>query len=235
MAAAMGDQATPDQMRQAAAQFIAAVHASYLGESAAMPPAAGARLPLLSAGRFSVAAVGTRYLHVVASAEDLAPLGPGEVSIEDSRAPLSWVTRFYDPVVLPRLGELDEAAGPAIADVRRALGLRTVLYHFTIAIGSTLDPHRAGHVGARLFSAHRAAADEFEAIRRLAPGQEDLVSEMAAAGAAGLLRAHALLGCALAPDDGELAMLGQQTAPGQEQVRQALVTALGRRTARDPA
>ena len=124
-----GDQATPDQMRRAAAQFIAAVHASYLGESAALTPAARGRLPLLSTGPFSVAAVGTRYLHVVASTEDLAPLGAGEASIEDSRAPLSWVTRFYDPVVPPRLGELDEAAGPAIGQqaapeleqVRRAL------------------------------------------------------------------------------------------------------------------
>jgi hypothetical protein len=219
-------------MRRAAAQFIAAVHASYLGESTALTPAARARLPLLSAGPFSVGAVGTRYLHVVASTEDLAPLGPGEASIEDSRASLSWVTRFYDPVVLPSLGELDEAAGPAIGGVRRALGVRTVLYHYTVAIGSTLDPHRAGHIGARLFSAHQAAIGEFEAIRRLVPGQEDLISEMEAAGAAGLLRAHALLACALAPADDELAVLGQQAAPEPEQVRRALVAALRCRTDR---
>ena len=167
----MGDQTTPDQMRRAAAQFIAAVHASYLGESAALTPADRARLSLLSAGPFSVAAVGTRYLHVIASTEDLAPLGPREASIEDSRPPLSWVTRFYDPVVLPSLGELDEAGGPAIGGVRRALGVRTVLYHYT-----------------RVFSAHQAAIGEFEAIRRLVPGQDDLISEMEAAGAAGLLR-----------------------------------------------
>ena len=129
-----GDQATPDQMRRAAAQFIAAVHASYLGESAALTSAArGRAAPAIRWALSRVAAVGTRYLHVVASTEDLAPrLGAGEASIEDSRAPLSWVTRFYDPVVLPRLGELDEAAGPAIGQqaapeleqVRRALVAR---------------------------------------------------------------------------------------------------------------
>jgi hypothetical protein len=220
-------------MRQAAAQFIGAVHASYLGESAALTPAARARLPMLAAGAFSVAAVGTRYLHVVASTEALAPLGPGEASIKDSRAPLSWVTRFYDPLVLPSLAQLDEAAGPAIGGVRRALGVRTVLYHYTVAMGATLDPHRAGHIGARLFSAHQAAIDEFEAIRRLVPGQDDLTREMEAAAAAGLLRAHALLACALAPADDELAALSQQPAPEPGQVRQALVTALRSRTAGD--
>jgi hypothetical protein len=228
-----GDQTTPNQMRRAAAQFIAAVHASYLGESAALTPAARARLSLLSAGVFSVAAVGTRYLHVIASTEDLAPLGPREAGIEDSRPPLSWVTRFYDPVVLPSLGELDETAGPAIGGVRRALGVRTVLYHYTVEIGSTLDPHRAGHIGARVFSAHQAAIGEFEAIRCLVPGQDDLISEMEAAGAAGLLRAHALLACALAPADDELAALSQQAAPEPELVRRGLVTALRRRVAGD--
>ncbi len=212
----MGDQTTPDQMRRAAAQFIAAVHASYLGESAALTPADRARLSLLSAGPFSVAAVGTRYLHVIASTEDLAPLGPREASIEDSRPPLSWVTRFYDPVVLPSLGELDEAGGPAIGGVRRALGVRTVLYHYT-----------------RVFSAHQAAIGEFEAIRRLVPGQDDLISEMEAAGAAGLLGAHAVLACVLAPADDELAALSQQAAPEPELVRRVLLTALRRRVAGD--
>lgn len=225
----MNDQTTADQMRLAAAQFIAAVHSSYVREAAVLPPAARARLPLFSAGRFSVAAVGTSYLHVVATEEDLAPPGGTDASIEDSHAPLSWVIRFYDPVVLVGLGSLDETVQPAIVGVRRALGVRTVLYHFTIGGGSTLDPHRAMHVAARLFSAHRAASDELDTIRRLVPGQEDLVDEMAGADAAGLVRAHALLACALVPGDAELAGLCEKQAHEPAQVRQALTAALRQR------
>jgi hypothetical protein len=168
-------------------------------------------------------------LHVVATAEDLSSLGGADASIEDSRPPLSWVVRFYDPVVLTGLADLDETVQPAILGVRRALGVRTVLYHFTIGGGSTLDPHRAMHVAARLFSAHRAAADELDTIRQLVPGQEELVDELAGAAAAGLTRAHALLACALMPGEPELAELCEQKAPDPAQVRRALTTALRRR------
>jgi hypothetical protein len=225
----MNDQTTADQMRLAAAQFIAAVHSSYVREAAVLSPAARARLPLFSAGPFSVAAVGTRYLHVVATGDELAPPEGADASIQDSRAPLSWVVRFYDPVVLTGLEDLDETVEPAILGVRRALGVGTVLYHFTIGGGATLDPHRAVHVAARLFSAHRAAADELDAIRRLVPGHEDLVDEMAAAASAGLVRAHALLACAVAPGEHELIELCAQTAPEPAQVRRALTAALRRR------
>lgn len=225
----MNDQAGADQMRRAVAQFIAAVHSSYVREAGVLSPAARARLPLFSAGRFSVAAVGTRYLHVIATAEDLAPPGGADARVEGGHAPLSWVVRFYDPVVLTGLAELDETVQPAVLGVRRVLGVRTVLYHFTIGGGSTLEPHRAVHVAARLFSAHRAAADELDTIRQLVPGQEEIVDEMAGAEAAGLVRAHALLACALAPGEPELAGLCEQGAAEPAQVRRALTVALRRR------
>jgi hypothetical protein len=224
----MNDQATADQMRRAVAQFIAAVHSSYVREASVLSPAARAGLPLFSAGRFAVA-VGTRYLHVVATAENLAVPGGADASIEDSHAPLSWAVGFFDPVVLVGLADLDETVQPAILGVRLALGVRTVLYHFTIGGGSTLDPHRAVHVAARLFSAHRAAADELDTIRQLVPGQEELVDEMAGAAAAGLARAHALLACALAPGEPELVELCEQGAAEPAQVRRALSAALRRR------
>lgn len=225
----MNDQTTADQMRLAAAQFIAAVHSSYVREAAVLSPAARARLPLFSAGRLSVAAVGTRYLHVVATGENLAPPEGADASIQDSHPPLSWVVRFYDPVVLSGLGDLDETVQPAILGVRRALGIRTVLYHFTIGGGATLDPHRAMHVAARLFSAHQSAADELDTIRRLVAGQEDLVDEMGGAASAGLMRAHALLACALVPGEPELTELCEQAAPEPAQVRRALIAVLRQR------
>jgi hypothetical protein len=85
---------------------------------------------------------------------------------------------FYDPVVVPALGLIDERDAPAYGEVRHALGITTTTYHVVAQPGSGLTPHHAGHVGAGLASGHSAAARDFETIRSRVRGREHLVDEL---------------------------------------------------------
>jgi hypothetical protein len=212
-------------MRQAMADFVAAVHQSYLAQARLLPPAEQARLPLLRAGRLTVAAAGARNLHVVATEEGFpAPVGQ-EVEVTEQADGLAWRLRFFDPVVLPVLGLVAEAAGPDPDEVRRVLGIRTYLYHLVVEPGSQLTPHHAIHAGTGLASAHAAARD-LEAIRTHAPGRQELVDELAGATTAGLVRAQALLARAIAPGDEGVAAAAAATDLQPEALRAALLRAL---------
>lgn len=228
--------ASPEHMRKAVAGYIAAIHRSYLAQAETFPPAVAGAMPLLAAGRFTVAAAAARNLHLVATAEPLGPLRGQEVELAARDNGLAWTVRFFDPVVLPALGLVDETAeAPAFAEVRRRLGVVTVLYHLTASPGSTFSPHNAAHVGTGLASGHTAAARDFEAIRQRVRGREDLVDEMAGAAAAGLRRAQALLAAAIAPRDAALQRLAAERAPDPDQVRTALLASMGGRTQWSPA
>jgi hypothetical protein len=138
-------------------------------------------------------------LHVIGTVETLpAPRGP-EVEIADSLDDLAWTLRFFDPVVVPALGLIDESQGPDYDEVRRALGIRTVVYHLAVPPGGTLTAHHALHAGTGLAHAHAAAARDFDALRAHAPGRESLVDEMQGASVAGLPRAQVALAMAIAP------------------------------------
>jgi hypothetical protein len=116
---------TPERMRQAMADFVAAVHEAYLAQARLLPPAEQARLPLLAARRLTVAAAGARNLHVIGTGERFpAPVGQ-EVELTGEADGLAWDLRFFDPVVLPVLGLVAEADGPAPEEVRRVLGVGT--------------------------------------------------------------------------------------------------------------
>src|SRR6266540_2291771 len=92
-------------------------------------------------------AAGARNLHVVATEERFpAPVGQ-EVELSGQVNGLAWGLRFFDPVVLPVLGLVAESEGPAPEEVRRALGIRTYLYHLVVEPGSQLTPHHATHAG----------------------------------------------------------------------------------------
>ena len=229
--------AGPEQMRQAVAGYVAAIHRSYLAQADTFPPAVRGAMPLLAAGRFSVAAAAARNLHLIATTEPLGPPRGQEVELAASDGGLAWTVRFFDPVVLPALGLVDETAeAPAFAEVRRLLGVATVLYHLTASPGSTFSPHNAAHVGTGLASGHTAAARDFEVIRQRARGREELVDEMAGAAAAGLRRAQALLAAAIAPRDAVLAGLAAaDPAPDPDEVRGALLASVGGRTQWSPA
>jgi hypothetical protein len=214
--------AGPERMRQAMADFVAAVHEAYLAQARLLAPAAQARLPLLQAPRLTVAAAAARNLHVIGTSESFpAPVGQ-EVEVTGEADGLTWELRFFDPVVLPVLGLVAEADGPAPEEVRRVLGVGTYLYHLVVEPGSQLTPHHATHAGTGLASAHAAAARELETIRsRAVPGHQDLVDELAGATTAGLVRAQSLLARELAPGDPAVAAAADPAA-----IRAALVKAL---------
>lgn len=215
---------TPEGMRQAMVDYVRSVHQAYLSQANLQAPAVRGRMNLL-AGPFTVAAVGVQNLHVVATREELgSPRGP-EVEVTDELDDLSWKVRFYDPVVLPALGMIDEAKGPASELVRRALGVTTHLYHLIVQPGAQLTGHHAGHAGAGLANSHIAMARDFDAIRSRSRGNEGLVDEMEGAALAGLSRAQVLLARELAPWDTELAELAKGR-PDSVALRRALLTAL---------
>lgn len=189
----------PEAMRQAMADYVAALHQAYVDAVATLPPAERGRLPLLAAGRLTVAAVGVRNLHVIGTLEALpSPRGP-EVQIEDACDDIAWSLRFFDPVVLPALGLIDESEGPDYDEVRRALGIRTVVYHLAVPPGGSLTSHHALHAGTGLAHSHAAVARDFDALRAHAPGREALIDEMQGASIAGLNRAQAALAQAISP------------------------------------
>jgi hypothetical protein len=169
-----------------------------------------------------VAAAAARNLHVIGTSESFpAPVGQ-EVEVTGEADGLTWELRFFDPVVLPVLGLVAEADGPAPEEVRRVLGVGTYLYHLVVEPGSQLTLHHATHAGTGLASAHGAAARELETIRsRAVPGHQDLVDELAGATTAGLVRAQSLLARELAPGDPAVAAATDPAA-----IRAALVKAL---------
>ncbi len=216
----------PERMRRAVADYVAACHAAYLRHAELVAPAVRGRLPLLAAGRFTVAAVGARYLHIVGTAERLEDPSRREVAIEGEAGPLRWTLRFYDPVVLPALALLDESHGPAGHEVRTLLGIRTFLYHLTVQPPADLGEHHAGHTGAGLAGAHLASVREFEAIRNAALHRGPLVDEMEGAALAGLRRAQALLARAIAPDDAAVAAAAAKEPPDPDELRRAVLRAV---------
>jgi hypothetical protein len=210
-------------MRQAMADYVRAVHRSYLSLATLQPPAMQGRMPLLSAP-FTVVAAGVGNLHVIATRERLGqPTGP-EVQMDEEMELMRWTLRFFDPVVLPALGLIDESAGPAGERVRRALGLSTHLYHLIVQPGSQLTEHHAGHAGAGLANAHAAEARDFEEIRAHARGREGWVDELEGAALAGLARAQVLLAKEIAPWDPAVRDLDERRPPGD--VRKALLAAV---------
>ena len=227
---------SPEDMRRAVAGYVQEIHRAYVDQARTFPPAVRGQMPLLSSGaaRITVAAVAARNLHVLATRESLGPLQGQEVSLDAEYEGLAWSLRFYDPVVIPSLALLDESVAPAFDDVRHALGIGTVVYHFVAQPGAGLSGHQASHVGTGLANGHSAVARDFETIRSRVRGREGLVDEMAGAATAGLPVAHALLARAIAPRDETVAALADGALRGEQPetdaVRKALLAAVGGRT-----
>lgn len=221
---------TPEDMRRAVAGYVQEIHRAYLDQAKTFRPGVRGRMPLLTVPSLTVAAVGTRNLHLLATAEGLGPPQGQEVELETELEGLRWTLRFFDPVVLPSLGLVDENAGPAFDEVRHALGVSTVLYHVVAQPGAGLSGHQAAHVGTGLANGHSAAARDFETIRSRVRGREELVDEMAGAAAAGLPLAQALLAKAIAPHDERVAALAGAPSPDPDAVRKAVLASVGGRT-----
>ncbi|MQA14041.1 MAG: hypothetical protein GEV09_07655 [Pseudonocardiaceae bacterium] len=227
--------ADPEEMRHAVARYVEEIHRTYLDQAATFPPGTRGRMPLIAAGDFRVVAVGTRNLHILATTEPLGPVRGQEVELAGARDGLSWTLRFYDPVVIPALGLIDETEEPAFTEIRHALGVSTVLYHLVAQPGSGLSAHQAAHVGAGLANGDSSVARDFETIRHRCRGREDLVDEMAGAAVAGLHRAQALLATTIAPRDTTLAEFATQPRPDLDAVRRALLASVGGRTQWTPS
>jgi hypothetical protein len=129
-----------------------------------------------------------------------APHGQ-EVEEADEVDGLSWTVRFYDPVVLPELGLVDESTGFAAVDVRRVLGVADVIYHLTVTPGGGLSAHHAQHAGTGLANQHAALARDGQQLRHLLRGREELVDELVTAERLSLHRSVRLLAAEIAGDD----------------------------------
>lgn len=226
---------TPEQMRAAVAGYVHEIHRAYVDQAMTFTPGVRGRMPLLAAGGFTVAAVGVRKLHLLGTVESFGPLLDPEVAVDGEFRGVGWQLRFFDPVVVPALALVDESQGPAFDEVRRALGVNTVIYHFVAGEGAGLSAHNATHVGTGLANGHSAVARDFETIRSRARGREALVDELAGAAQAGLPRAQALLARAIAPYNADVAQACDSEPPDPEEIRKALLAGVGGRTQWTPA
>lgn len=221
----MSTSASPEAMRTAMAEYVRAVHQAYLDASAPLSPGDRARLPLVSAGEVTVLAVGARNLHVLATTEQLpAPRGQ-EVELDDAIDDLRWRLRFFDPVVVPALGLIDESDVAQPDRVRDVLGVRTVVYHLSVPPGGGLTAHHAMHAGTGLAHTHAAAVRDYDTIASEAPAAADLVQEMRGAEIAGLPRAVLLLAREIAPDSEDLAAMSL-AEPEPSTIRRTLLASL---------
>jgi hypothetical protein len=225
----------PEAMREAVAGYVQEIHRSYVDQAATFSPGVAGRMPLMTAGRITVAAAAARNLHLLATVERLGPPRGQEVAMSAAYGGVAWDLRFYDPVVLPDLGLLEERDAPAFEDVKRALGVGTVLYHVVAQPGAGLSGHQATHVGTGLANGHSAAARDFETIRSRVRGREALVDELAGAAVAGLTHAQALLAREISPYDEGVRAACEAGSPDPEEIRRALVVAVGGRTQWMPA
>lgn len=228
----------PEAMREAVAGYVQEIHRAYVDQASTFSPGVRGRMPLMTADRITVVAAAARNLHLLATVEQLgAPRDP-EVAIEAAYGGIAWELRFFDPVVLPDLGLVEERESPAFEEVKRALGVGTVVYHVVAQPGAGLSGHQASHVGTGLANGHSAAARDFETIRSRARGREALVDELAGAAAAGLPHAQALLARAITPyDQGvrEACEPGHGASPDPDAIRKAVLSAVGGRTQWMPA
>ncbi len=184
----------PEAMRALVGEYVSALHATYLDHVAHLPPGTRAGLPLVAAGRLTVAVAATRQLHLLATATPLpAPQGP-EVELRDEYRGVTWTVRFFDPSVLPALGLLHDDSP---ADVRRVLGITDTVYHLTVTIGGGLTGHHAAHSGVALANQHVQGMRDLERLRNALPHQERTVDELGDCARLGLDRAAALLAAEL--------------------------------------
>jgi hypothetical protein len=215
----------PEQMRTAMADYVTRAHEAYAQTAAVLPPAVRGSLPLLQ-GHFTVVAAGVGNLHIIGTRENLPPPTGREVAVAGELPTMTWTLRFFDPVVAPELGLIDESNGEPGAEVRRVLGISTHLYHLVVQPGAALGPHHAGHTGTGLANAHAAAARDFETLRHLVTSEVDLIDEMEGAATAGLPRAQALLAREVAPHDATVTGLAETRRPDPTETRRALISAV---------
>lgn len=183
----------PEQLRAAMVAYVHAMHRAYIEATEALSLGARARLPLYQPESFTVLAIGTRYLHLVGTTERLLDPTGHEVQVDDELGNLAWTLRFFDQIIVPQLGLIDERENAEPLQVRHALGIHTVLYHLSVPPGRDLTPHHAQHAGAGLAHSHAAVERDFATMAALVPTRDPLLNEMHMAHSNNLPMAHFLL------------------------------------------
>ncbi|HEX3337303.1 MAG TPA: hypothetical protein VHS54_12645 [Jatrophihabitans sp.] len=221
---------TPEQMRAAVAAYVHKIHRAYVDQAMTFACAIRGRMALINAGPFTVAALGARNLHLLATIDSLGRIREPELAVEHAGGGVTWQVRFCDPAVLPSLALLNERDGPDFAQVRPALGVGTVLYHVVAQPGAGLSAHQASDVGTGLANGHSAAARDFETIRSRVRGREAHVGELSGAAVSGLPQAQALLAKAIATHDAGVLDACAAEPPDPDAIRSALLAGIGGRT-----
>ncbi len=184
----------PEDMAVAVAGYITALHGAYLAQANTFGAAVRGRMPLLAGGSLTVAAVGARNLHLLATREGLAlaaRAGGGATRFVARSGLVAAVLRPGGGAGA-RVDRRAEGAG-----VRRGAA-RAGHHHDRLPRGRParcrVRPRTTPGTSAPGWPVDTpAAARDFETIRSRVPGREHLVDELIGAAAAGLPHAQALL------------------------------------------
>src|SRR5438045_8505081 len=95
------EQMRPEQMRTAVARYVEEIHRAYMAQALTFPAAVRGRMPLLAPGPLTVAAVGARNLHVLATRDALGPARGPEAELGGAGGGPRWSSRCDAPIVLP--------------------------------------------------------------------------------------------------------------------------------------
>ena len=225
----------PEAMRAAVAGYVQEIHRAYVDQAATFSPGVQGRMPLMTAGRITVAAVAARNLHLLATDR-----GARSATWPGGR-PRGRLRRHRLGAALLRPGG---AARPRSPRGARGSGVRGGQARPRCrdgalprgrAAGRRTVGHQATHVGTGLANGHSSASRDFETIRSRARGREALVDELAGAAVAGLPHAQALLARAISPYDEGVRETCEAAVPDPEAIRKAVLTAVGGRTQWMPA
>lgn len=184
--------ARPEVMRELVAEYLRAMHLTYLGHVAHLSPGERGALPLH--GHLTVVAAAAHNLHLIATTRAVAATGGAEASIDAGHGALTWRVVFLDPSVLPALGLVDDA-DPLL--VRQLVGVDDVVYHLTIPAGGGLTSHHAQHAAVALANQHTSLSRDGDRLRQALPTQIAEVDELISCARLGLDRAAGLLAAEL--------------------------------------
>lgn len=144
-----GGDGAVDDLREAVAAYVRALHRAYLTAGGGRGDAG------LAAGRFTVVAAAAHSLHLLATRDEIAVPETGRDQPAQLEG-LAWTLVFLDPSVLPDLAAVPSGPGEPLT-VRETVGAGSTLYHLVVGQGSMLTSHHAMHAGTGI--AHRERRD----------------------------------------------------------------------------
>lgn len=180
----------PETMREIVAEYVRALHVTYLDHVAHLPPGERGALPLRPGHDLTIVAAAARRLHLVATTAEVAPAA---AAVTGEHCGLAWRVDFLDPSVLPGLGLVDDED---VLAVRRLLGTPDVVYHLAVTVGGTLSTHHAQHSAVALANLHTSTTRDADRLRQSLPHHPE-VEELISCARLGLDRAATLLAAQL--------------------------------------